>query len=512
MIKIIDIKKILQPTAASFLVTENCNLACSYCFEKHNKNKMSYEVANQGIKFLFDNAKKNIDNGFGEQRVNILLFGGEPTLEPEILEFIIDEASAISSITKIPVSMNMITNGTILTTELERILSKGIYNVNLTVQLSVDGIQKVQDAFRITHNKKGSFQIVEKNIPKWKNLFKNKPDNLSIHGCLNDFSMKYLFESYKFFREDWGLKHIWFMPIHSNDWTQKDVNMYKEQLGKIADYILNRVEKEGNLNEIRNYAPLDRSLSNACDFSNKPCGAGNSFITITANGDISPCHHIYFNDPERQYIIGNIFDGIDDQKRLLFVEYDNNDLSCKIDDPDCDCYHCYRCIAENLCENGSILSVSRGYRCQMSKIEKEIQSYIKKEVEEYYKLGVLDRKDNKISSTIGNNPDNPACLCDSRGTQFNLIDSEETNNKFTLKADMISANKVEIKSDNIVTIKLAKSTYNKILERAEEEGLTIEEYTGLILEKQFLNNKIEDMYTSVTELIPEALTQIIKNL
>ena len=49
------------PTAASFLLSEDCNLACTYCFELgcRNKNTMTKEVAEQGLQYLSDNAIKN---------------------------------------------------------------------------------------------------------------------------------------------------------------------------------------------------------------------------------------------------------------------------------------------------------------------------------------------------------------------------------------------------------------------------------------------------------------------
>lgn len=192
------------------------------------------------------------------------------------------------------------------------------------------------------------------------------------------------------------------MPIHSEEWYEEDIAIYDEQLTKIADYVIARAKKEGNIKEIQNYAPIDKCL-NPDVRPDAPCGAGKNFVTITAKGDLYPCHQFYFNDPEHATKIGDIWEGIDEPKRSIFVNYSNEDLSCSKEMPNCDCFGCYRCIAENWGQNGSILSVVRGVRCKMSFVERKIQLRMRKEIEN---MGLMNNNQNN------NNSD---CLCDSRG-------------------------------------------------------------------------------------------------
>lgn len=394
--------KVYLPTSASFLVTEDCNLACTYCFELdgRNKNKMTKEVARKGLEYLCNNAIKNGDGDF-----HAMLFGGEPLLNVEVVEEIFEYGVELANKNNLNFTTSMVTNATILTTEVKRIINTYKNRANLNVQLSVDGIKEVHDKYRITRGGKGSFDIIENNIPEWKVLFADNMDRLSVHGCSNHDTLPYLYENYIFFREEWDIPRIWFMPIHSETWSNEDVKVYEEQLNKIADYILDRARKEGNYQEVINYAPIDRCLSHD-SFPSAPCGAGKNFITITADGELFPCHQIYFNDPEKITKLGDLDSGIDEPKRSIYVNYDNSDLSCAKLDPDCDAYHCYRCIAENLSQNGSILSVvgCGAERCAMSKIERKIQLRVRKEIEN---MGLLNRNSNY------NNSD---CRCDSRTT------------------------------------------------------------------------------------------------
>lgn len=397
------------PTAASFLISEDCNLACTYCFELKGRRArhMSKEVARKGVKFLCDNALKN-----GDKEFSVMFFGGEPLLNPKVVEEVFKYGLELAEKYNLNFSTSMVTNATILTEDIKRIIRTYKDRANLFIQLSVDGIREIHNKYRITKGTGiGSFDMVEKNIPEWKKLFADNMNRLSVHGCSNHDTLPCLFENYLFFREEWDIPRIWFMPIHSETWDEKDLEIYEEQLNKITDYILDRCRKEGNYQEVINYAPIDRCLS-PDRFPEAPCGAGKNFITITAEGEFYPCHQIYFNDPEKITKIGTLDTGIDELKRSLFLHYDNNDLSCAKLDPECDAYHCYRCVGENWEQNGSILSTVAcgGIRCKMSKIERSIQLKIK---EELNKMGLLNNN-NQQSAQQGNNPNNPDCLCDSR--------------------------------------------------------------------------------------------------
>jgi radical SAM protein with 4Fe4S-binding SPASM domain len=403
-------------TAASFLVTENCNLACRYCFEKHNPDKMTPDVAKQALNFLFDNAKRG-----GMNEVSITLFGGEPTLVPDIIEVLFKHGLELKAKTGIKFSANMITNATIMNDRLFNLFSKYRKLVNFNVQLSIDGIKEVQDEYRVTKNGKGSFDLIEKNIPTYKKLFEDYPTGLSVHGCLNKKSLPYLYENYLFFKNTWGIDRIWFLPVCEENWDDNDVRIYKEQLQKIYDYIMTIVKKDKKLTEVYHYAPLDRCLKNGK--SGKPCGAGVSYCTVTAKGELYPCHQIYYNDPERQTIMGNVWSGVDDDKRRIFMEYDRTDMSCP---ESCEHGYCYRCIAVNWVLYKSILTQHRGMYCEMMKVDNQLQRLMRKELEQMSLLN--NKKSTGKNFKPGNNPNNPDCLCDSRGNmQCNSHTKDVTN-------------------------------------------------------------------------------------
>lgn len=370
-------KKPPEILSASFLVTENCSLNCTYCFEKHNKNKMTNETAIQAVKFLFNNSLKE-----NKKPVHIMLFGGEPTLLPNTLDLILTTAKELSFKHNINFTSSIVTNATIMGKKLYNMYKK--HKDILSVQLSIDGIKKAHDMYRVTKNGNGSFDIIEKNIPYYKELYKNNYKQLTVHGCLNKKTLPYLYESFKQFRIKWGIEKIWFLPIMEEEWNEKDVEIYFNENFKIYNWIINQVEKTKSIEEIKNYAPMDRCFMSG--YMHKPCGAGEGYVTITANGEIYPCHQIYFNDINKETLIGDIWNGIDNEKRRLFIEYDAFDLDCPST-----CTHglCYRCIAVNWNEYKTILSQIQGNYCKLMKIDQYFQNKLKQDVERITQNGII---------------------------------------------------------------------------------------------------------------------------
>ena len=419
------------PDSASILVTEDCNLACTYCFEHHKKNVMTKQVAEDSLRFLAKNAITNHNDHF-----HAMIFGGEPLLNIDVVEHIFKKGLEIAKEYNIRFSANIITNATVMNNRIYNVLREYRDKVNLNIQLSVDGVKEVHDEYRITKAGKGSFDMVIKNIPKFQKLYDNNPKDrrLSIHGCVNHKSLPRLFESYTFFKYYLGFKQIWFLAIAEEDWTKEDVKIYRQQCDKIYNDILLELNKTKNIIEADYYAPFDKWRYVDQGFA-LPCSAGRSYVTITANGEIYPCHQIYFNDPNKTTKIGDIYNGIDEDKRRMFLEYDNSDFKGCIG---CKNNNCYRCLAANWMVNGSIFSSIKNLHCAMTSVEYEYQKKLKEKLIEMglfqdrhpvqlkkqdlpdclcnLREGDIPIINNQENCQSGNNPANPNCMCDSRTT------------------------------------------------------------------------------------------------
>lgn len=371
-------------SAFSILVTENCNLACTYCYERsecgigHNNNSMSKETAEKLVEFMFKESPND---------VSVTFFGGEPTLEIDIIDYI----CTLSKKKNKPFNAGIITNATCMNEKIYNIIRKHL-DVFKNCQLSIDGPEEIQNLHRITRSGKGSFKLVEKNIEHWKELFGK---SLNIHGVLNPLTISNLFESYKYFREKWGVERLWFLPAKSVEYSKKDVDEYDIQLGKIYNYIMNIVRKTNSTREIDNYAPLDRALREGK--ANKPCGIGDNYCAVTSNGDIYPCHHMYYIDKNKETKLGDIYNGVDHSKKMIWSCFDNSDLQgCE----NCDHPSCYRCVAENFEEHGTPFTQIKGFHCDFMKVDLKYQRKI---IEELKSMGLMkNANQNQNSNCLSN--------------------------------------------------------------------------------------------------------------
>lgn len=411
------------PTSASFLLTEDCNLACTYCFEKHNKNKMSLDVVHAGVDFLANNAMRN-----GNDRFNALLFGGEPFMNLDAAEELLRYGWEESQKRQIKFTASVVTNGTIMNNRLAKIIEEYRDKVNLGIQLSVDGVKKVHDMYRITKEGKPSFDIIEKNIPKFQALY-NGPDDrrLSIHGCVNKDSLPYLYESWCYFRYVLNFKQIWFLLVPEERWEFSDIKLYRAQCEKIYKEVTDEFKRSEDRADTYNYSPFDK-YECVNQRNSKPCGAGESFVTITAKGDIYPCHEIYFNDDYNETCFGNVFDKrLDEDVRRIWVDYEESDLGCE----PCENKQCYRCLAANWTHNGGMFNQIKGFHCAFAAIDREFQLKLRDEVNKYFNdVGEVQQKVtdclcncregiakqgcdvvlNQNNCQSGENPENPDCL------------------------------------------------------------------------------------------------------
>ena len=92
-----------KPYSASLIMTENCNLNCTYCFEKDKSvSMMTKEVAKKSVDFLIENAIFE-----KRDRIDFMFFGGEPLLNIDVIDYIYEYSIVETKKHKLGISGNI---------------------------------------------------------------------------------------------------------------------------------------------------------------------------------------------------------------------------------------------------------------------------------------------------------------------------------------------------------------------------------------------------------------------
>ncbi len=333
-------------TSAYFLLTENCNLRCTYCFEGNTRcvtNYMSKETAFKTVDFLLNQA---IENDVDE--IHITFFGGEPMLCPELMTEIMHYAEKRTKEVGKTAQYSIITNGTIFNEEVEKFLDvwRGYKNNKLDVQLSIDGIPEIQNENRPCANQTlKSSDLVESAVDKFKEYFKKhnvNRESLHIHACVSKKSLPRIYDSFLYFLRDLDVINSKFAWVMEDNWDDNDLNIFSEQMQKIVKYLVNVTTNEKRFP----FKHFDKSSG---------CSAGQNLMAIDTQGNIYPCHRYFFYniDKREEVVLGNVNDGIiHNDRREQFFGIDYSKISPEI---------CQICVATNYSYTGDMHKLPNDY-------------------------------------------------------------------------------------------------------------------------------------------------------
>lgn len=319
-----------KPINIMLSVTDNCNLACPYCFVQQHPKSMTYEVAEQAVQWVLKNAQ--------EKQIDFLpsvnFFGGEPLLEfNSIIKPLVEKYYG-------QVEFNITTNGMLLNEDIVDSFNK----YNITPLLSLDGCAEVQNYQRPAKNG-DSFQTILRNIPY---LLLRRPNTI-MRATLTKHSIPYLYENV-LMAEELGFKKVVFCPNCFEEWTKEDENKLAEQLDKIALYIYKQLRQGEKMPILVD--PLNKMFSNISQatmgnikFNNHimRCGLGTTTCAITTDGKIVPCQE---KTSCPTTILGDIKNGINPNLHQKYLnEYFSavNQITC---DKGCNERERLLCLAE----------------------------------------------------------------------------------------------------------------------------------------------------------------------
>ena len=353
----------------TFIVTEDCNLRCKYCYITHKaKNKaLSFETAKRFIDYILNEERINKNQG-----VLLDFIGGEPLLEVNLIREICDYFKIKTYEMGLDWYWNyridICTNGVNYDSEAVQNFIKGNEG-KLSIGITLDGTKQKHDLQRIFPDGTGSYDVIKKNIPLWLEQFHG-----STKVTFASADLIYLKDS---IIDLWnqGIVDISANVVYENVWKDGDDDIFESQLKKLADYIIS--------NELYNSYTCTLFMDHIghpyskAQLNNTSCGAGR-MLALAPNGKIYPCmrYYDYSLNNKMGYIVGDINGGIDFEKlrpfRLTMYKYqsDNECLNCPI------ATGCEFCQGFNYDEAATDTNFQRAkYICNMHKARVRANNY-----------------------------------------------------------------------------------------------------------------------------------------
>ena len=332
--------------SSAFLnVTQKCNLACKYCFVCQQPKEIDYKTAQDAAKFLARNALE------GGVTPSINFFGGEPMLRYH--DIIKPLTEWIRDVYGDSFDLSLTTNGTLLNDEVMGFFDEN----NIGMLFSIDGDKTTQDTNRPYHSGKGSFESLEPIIDL---VLKYHP-NMTFRATVDPPTHTELFNNYMFAVRK-GYTNSFFIPNSFSDWSDKELEELDKELDKICDYYIAELKAGRKPMSFKYFDEaraaiirIARLKDNDYRESGKGlpacgrCGLGASrFASIGVTGNIYTCQEMAENlEVGGHFLIGNIYDGIDENKRLEIVNsFDSQNVICSRKE------YCETCIKRRICDGG----------------------------------------------------------------------------------------------------------------------------------------------------------------
>lgn len=256
----------------SLMLTWNCNLNCTYCFElfKRPDREMSVEVAKRVLSEEFSTfAGRDECKQGGYLKVDF--FGGEPLLRFDLIREITEWVCGLDLPFRVMLSVT--SNGTLLDECKQRWFEE--HKEVIRVVLSVDGTEEIQQINRGDLATDAPISFVRR---VWPNLhFKSTISRAALPTLSRDLIS--LLEA----------GHTISPNLASGeDWQEGDDVIYKRELEKLASWHLAHPEIEPMRIFMQHFIALLEPYCNQPPKKN--CGTGTTMVAYDWDGTPYPCH------------------------------------------------------------------------------------------------------------------------------------------------------------------------------------------------------------------------------
>lgn len=295
------------------LLTDGCNLRCRYCFEDtpaapgFQERHMSSTTIVRGLEMF---AKVTAEYG-GEDSTRVIhLYGGEPLLNSFGVRMATEVTENLVKSGRLPKNTELVivTNGTLMTLDMAQFLA----DHRVTVGISLDGPQCINDLYRMTRKGEGAFERARNAY----RLVQAAGARAGVSVTLTPEAVQNFDEVLSFLLEELRVREgLSFNILHFNPRSPVGDEYYREA----ANCLLRAFEVFRGLGIYE-----ERMMRKARAFVNKEpifadCGVTGSQIVIAPDGRVGVCQD--FVKPRTYFTESAFDDTFDPVKRGMFNEW-----------------------------------------------------------------------------------------------------------------------------------------------------------------------------------------------
>ncbi len=285
------------------ILSEQCNLACKYCFLGNNDKKkrshflaenMSKETADKALDFLIRQLKESgLDSE--ESKPYIIFYGGEPMVNFSVLQYISTRINELRKTEKClkNADLSMVSNGLLIDEEKAKILNE----LGVGIAISVDGFTEKANAMRVNVAGQPVFSKVLEKL----NMFKRLGLDIVLSVTLSEETIKNTTDILRLV-DEYGVRGFGFNIMMSDDNFILPAS-YNEAASKFILDEFVELRKRG-IYEDRVMRKLKSFSKSQVYFSDCAATAGGQ-IVIAPNGKVGICHG-YLHD--KKYFVADVRD------------------------------------------------------------------------------------------------------------------------------------------------------------------------------------------------------------
>lgn len=297
----------------TFQVTDDCNLACKYCYQVHKgKRKMSFETGKKFIDLLISGDKGFSDyiNPVSSPGIIVEFIGGEPFLEigliDKICDYFIDKLIMMQHPWAEKMMISICSNGVLyFDTEVQRFLQK--WKNRMSFSVTIDGNKELHDSCRVFTDGQPSYDIAVAAAKDWI----AKGNYMGSKITIAPENVMHLYDAIVHMIE-LGYTEINANCVYEKGWQSIHATTLYDQMKKLADYFL-----ENNLDFENEFFCSLWQENFFCqkdpeDLQNW-CGGNGVMISCDPDGVIFPCIRYMessLGGQQEPYSIGDVDVGI----------------------------------------------------------------------------------------------------------------------------------------------------------------------------------------------------------